>query len=322
MQLAKILLTTLLFGVLSACTPPDNENRVVGELASERIELSAEVAEPIVEILVAEGEAVSAGDILLRQNADRANARLVEATAALAQSQARLDELLRGPRTEQIRAARANVTGAVHDLDFRSADFERAKEVFAKNLASPDTLDRAKAAYDAAGANLSLRRAQLEELLTGTTVEELTQAEQTVRQFEARRELALIDVDRHEIRAPMDGITDSRLFELGERPLPGQPLMILLAGEQPYARVYVPERLRVRIKTGTRAKIYVDGLENAIEGRVRWVASEAAFTPYFALTERDRGRLSFVAKIDITEDRERLPDGVPVEVEFLLGSNQ
>ena len=322
MQPAKTLLTTLLFGVLSACAPPDNENRVVGELASERIELSAEVAEPIVEILVAEGEAVSAGDVLLRQNTDRANARLVEATAALAQSQARLDELLRGPRTEQIRAARANVAGAMHDLDFRSADFERAKKVFAKNLASPDTLDRAKAAYDAAGANLSLRRAQLEELVTGTTVEELTQAEQAVRQFEARRELALVDVDRHEIRAPVDGIADSRLFELGERPSPGQPLIILLAGEQPYARVYVPERLRVRIKIGTRAKIYVDGLENAIEGRVRWVASEAAFTPYFALTERDRGRLSFVAKIDITEDRERLPDGVPVEVEFLLGSNQ
>ena len=161
MQPAKTLLTTLLFGVLSACAPPDNENRVVGELASERIELSAEVAEPIVEILVAEGEAVSAGDVLLRQNTDRANARLVEATAALAQSQARLDELLRGPRTEQIRAARANVAGAMHDLDFRSADFERAKKVFAKNLASPDTLDRAKAAYDAAGANLSLRRAQL-----------------------------------------------------------------------------------------------------------------------------------------------------------------
>jgi len=322
MQIAKTLLTTVLFAALTACAPSHNENRIVGELTSERIELSAEVAEPIVEILVAEGVAVSAGDILLRQNADRANARLAEATAALAQAQARLDELLRGPRAEQIRAARANVTGSVHDLEFRSADFERAKEVFAKKLASPNTLDRAKAAYDAAGANLSLRRAQLEELLTGTTVEELTQAEQAVHQFEARRDLALVDVDRHTTRAPVDGITDSRLFEIGERPVPGQPMMILLAGEQPYARVYVPESMRVHIKTGTRARIHVDGLENAIEGRVRWVASEAAFTPYFALTERDRGRLSFVAKIDITEDRERLPDGVPVEVKFLLDGDQ
>ncbi len=322
MQHSKIVFSIFLFAVLAACTSPNDENRVVGELASERIELSAEVSEPIVEILVTEGVAVSAGDVLLRQNADRANARLAEATASLAQVQARLDELVRGPRAEQIRAARANVDGAVHDLEFRSADFERAKEVYEKQLASSEARDRAKAAFDAAGANLGLRRAQLEELLAGTTVEELTQAEQVVRQAEARRELALVDVDRHSLRALADGITDSRLFELGERPVPGQPVMILLAGEQPYARVYVPENLRVRIKTGTRANIFVDGLENPVEGRVRWVASEAAFTPYFALTERDRGRLSYIAKVDITEDRERLPDGVPVEVVFLLGNNQ
>ena len=69
---------------------------------------------------------------------------------------------------------------------------------------------------------------------------------------------------------------------------------------------------------GTSALIYVDGLEAPVKGRVRWVSSEAAFTPYYALTERDRGRLSYVAKVDVAESRERLPDGVPVEVEFLL----
>ena len=54
-----------------------------------------------------------------------------------------------------------------------------------------------------------------------------------------------------------------------------------------------------------------------VDGRVRWVASDPAFTPYYALTERDRGRLTYVAKVDITEERQRLPDGVPVEVEFV-----
>ncbi|MDH3955033.1 MAG: hypothetical protein OEV03_12475, partial [Gammaproteobacteria bacterium] len=55
-----------------------------------------------------------------------------------------------------------------------------------------------------------------------------------------------------------------------------------------------------------------------LAGRVRWVAHEAAFTPYFALTERDRGRLTYLAKVDIEEQQERLPDGVPVEVKLLL----
>jgi len=70
------------------------------------------------------------------------------------------------------------------------------------------------------------------------------------------------------------------------------------------------------------AVIYVDGLDTAIEGRVRWVASEAAFTPYFALTERDRGHLTFLAKVDMVEERERLPDGVPVEVDLMLSNSE
>jgi HlyD family secretion protein len=77
--------------------------------------------------------------------------------------------------------------------------------------------------------------------------------------------------------------------------------------------------MRVSIVPGTSARIFIDGLSKPMPGRVRWVSSESAFTPYFALTERDRGRLSFAAKIDIDAKAagERLPDGVPVEVEFL-----
>ena len=94
--------------------------------------------------------------------------------------------------------------------------------------------------------------------------------------------------------------------------------MIVLGGEQPYARVYVPERLRVHVDAGDNATVFVDGLDTPLQGRVRWVASEAAFTPYYALTERDRGRLSYVAKIDFDNRDRRLPDGVPVEVAFAI----
>lgn len=317
-------LLSLVAGVLAlaACESNDNENRIVGELASDRIELTAEVAEPITEILVAEGEVVSAGQVLMRQDATRANARLAEAEAALGQVQARLDELVRGPRSEQISAARASVEGARVELAFRRSDYARVQEIYDRKLVSDDLLDRAKAALDAAQSDDKLRRAQLQELLTGTTVEELAQAENAVKQAAARRDLLVVDVARHDIAAPVDGLVDSRLFEPGERPIPGQPTLIMLPGEQPHARVYVPENMRARVSAGMPAVIFVDGLDNGIDGRIRWVASEAAFTPYYALTERDRGHLTYLAKIDIDEERERLPDGVPVEVDLLLDNNE
>lgn len=315
----KTKLTALVaLTLLASCTAEENPNLVVGELASDRHELTAEVNEPILSIAISEGEVVVTGQVLIEQDSTRATGRLAEAEAALAQHQARLDELVRGPRSEQITAARANVEGATQEFEFQKSELTRIKEVHARGLASPDLLDRARAALDAAEANLKLRLAQLEERLAGTTIEELAQAEQAVKQAAARRDNAMIDVERHTLRAPIDGIVDTRLFELGERPAPGQPMVIMLSGAQPYARVFVPEPLRIRIAPGTKALIYIDGLDQAVDGRVRWVSSEAAFTPYFALTERDRGRLSYVAKVDIGETRQRLPDGVPISVEFLI----
>ena len=317
-QFAWIASTVLLAG----CADEANPNRIVGNLASDRIELTAEAQEPIVEILVAEGEAVTQGQLLLRQDSARAQARLAEAEAALGQSSARLDELVRGPRQEQITAARASVAGAADELKFRQADYARVQEIHARDLASPDLLDRARAALDAAEANYRVRRAQLEELMSGTTLEELAQAEQAVKQAEARRNLARVDLERHDIYAPADGILDSRLFEVGERPMPGQALLVMLSGAQPYALVYVPETLRVNVGPGVGATIFVDGLAEPLAGSVRWVASEAAFTPYFALTERDRGRLTYEAKIDLRLDGRRLPDGVPVAVDLTIDVTQ
>lgn len=301
---------------LAACGDGENPNLAVGTLASDRIELTAETSEPIVAVNVAEGDRVTDGQALVQQDARRATARLGEAEAALAQLQARLDELVRGPRAELIAAARANVEGATQDLKFRESELQRTREVHARGLASPDALDRAQAALDTSQANLKLRRAQLEELLAGTTVEQLAQAEQAVKQATARRDAAMVDLDRTTIRAPVDGIADTRLFEIGERPNPGQPLMVVLGGEQPYARVYVPERLRIHVRPGTPVAVRIDGLERPVSGTVRWVSGDAAFTPYFALTERDRGRLTYEAKVDLDISGERLPDGVPVEVEF------
>ena len=310
--------------LVAGCDGEDANRRSVGQLESDRIEITAEVAEPIIERLVIEGQSVEAGHLLIRQDTSRIESRIAEARASELQARARLDELIRGPRKELIVAAQANVRGAKDELEFRETDLARAQQVFEMNLASHEIRDRAKAARDNAKASLQSLEAKLEELLTGTTPEELRQAEEQVSQADARLASLAIDLERHSSSAPVNSVVDSLLFEVGERPAIGQPMAILLSGKQPYARIFVSESLRVHVTPGTRAKVYVDGLDEPLDGRVRWVASEAAFTPYFALTEHDRGRLSFAAKVDVLNATDRLPDGVPVEVEMLIGdsSNQ
>ena len=52
---------------------------------------------------------------------------------------------------------------------------------------------------------------------------------------------------------------------------------------------------------------------------MRTLSHDAAFTPYYALTQHDRGRLSYLAEVELDGvATATLPTGVPVEVRFEL----
>jgi HlyD family secretion protein len=91
--------------------------------------------------------------------------------------------------------------------------------------------------------------------------------------------------------------------------------VVLLADGTPYARVYVPEPVRVRFTAGRKASVSIDGVSTALEGTVRYVSAEATYTPYYALTQKDRSRLSYLAEVSVADPRAAaLPAGVPVRV--------
>lgn len=126
---------------------------------------------------------------------------------------------------------------------------------------------------------------------------------------------ASIARDRLVIRAPSAGRIEALPFEIGERPPRGAPIAILQVGTGPFARVYVPQAARAAIAASPSLEVYVEGYDAPFEGSVRFISSEAAFTPYFALTEHDRGRLSYLAEIDLRgEGVAALPTGLPVEI--------
>ncbi len=309
--------TLALVLLLAACNQNANHMQVMGTLEWDRIELIAETAEPIVEIRVREGDQVQAGQVVLRQETSRYQAQLDEAEAARAQAAARLAELKRGPRSERIAEARAKLAGTESVLDARNKDLERIRALVAKKLISTQDLDRAHADRDSALATRDAARAELEELVAGTTAEELKQAQDALARAEASLRATKVTLERLTIVAPRAGRIDALPYKLGERPSPGAVVAVMLGGEAPYARVYVPETLRVQISPGRLAEVHLDGTKQAFAARVRMVSQEPTFTPYFALTERDRSRLSYVAEITLTgPEASGLPAGVPVRVTF------
>jgi HlyD family secretion protein len=118
--------------------------------------------------------------------------------------------------------------------------------------------------------------------------------------------------------ATRDAYLDSLPWHVGERVTLGATLAVLLANDRPYARVYVPEPWRARLYVGDRRPVKVDGVDRPLTGVLRWIATEPAFTPYYALNASDRARLVYLAEFDL-EDGTDLPTGVPAQV--ILGDD-
>jgi HlyD family secretion protein len=306
-----------LTALLAACDQSET-TYLVGTLERDRIELKVESNEPIVAIGVADGQSVTAGDVVLTQDAARAEARLAQLAALRDQAAARLAELRRGPREELIREARANLEARRAERANALADLERTREVFERGLSSQGQLDRDETAYRTAAAREQAATQALEQLLNGTTVEELLQAEAALEAATAQVRSADLDLARTRIVAPVDGVVDKVLYQLGERPAPGTTIAVLLDSSRTFARVYVPEHLRTRVQPGESLQVRVDGVAESFNGRVRWVSADASFTPYFALTQHDRSRLSYLAEIDL-EGASDLPSGVPLQADFPAG---
>ena len=288
---------------------------MVGTLERDRIDVVVESNEPITVIHARDGQEIEVGDLVLEQDPARAAARLAQQVGLRDQAAARLAELERGPREELIREARAKLKASRALETNAQVNYRRAQEVYDRGLSSQGRLDQAETSFKTAVEQVNADSEALDRLLHGTTIEELDQAAAAVEAGEAQVRQAQLDLERTRIIAPVAGVVDKVLFRVGERPSPGTTIAVILDSSRTYARVYVPEHLRTRVTPGVDIDVRIDGEEENFSGTVRWVSSDATFTPYFALTEHDRSRLSFLAEIDIP-DAAHLPSGVPLQADF------
>ncbi len=307
------LITIILPLLLAAGCTSDTFEEALGTLERDRIVLKATANEIIVGEPVPEGSLVTAGTLLVQLDDSRARAQVAKATAELARAQAILEELRNGARPEDIAAASARVDGARAQVIETEASFVRAKQLLEQKLTAQATLDRALANRDAAEATLESAIEELLRLTNGTRQEQLDQAEAARQSAQAQLALEQHRLSELSVVATRDAYLDSLPWHVGERVDMGSTLAVLLANDRPYARVYIPETWRARLQVGDRRQVRVDGIEQPLTGVLRWIATDPAFTPYYALNANDRARLVYMAEFDL-EEGEDLPTGMPAQV--------
>lgn len=310
----KHCLVLFLLLTLIACSN-DEKTFMVGTLERDRIDITVESNEPIIALHVQDGQLLRAGDLILEQDPARLERVLAQQAALRDQSAARLAELEHGPRSETIREARAQLESARSSARNAATNLKRVEQLFTQKLSDQSTLDLATMRSETTIAAEKAANETLNRLLNGTRVEELDQAIAALEAAEAGVERIRLDIERLKVYAPIDGMLDKRLYLPGERPPIGATVCVILDTARTYARIYVPEPFRVSVQPGKQLQVRIDGDSRVFTGTVRWVSADASFTPYFALTEHDRSRLSYLAEIDVP-DAASLPSGLPLEVDF------
>lgn len=311
------LLLLLGTSLLSACSD-DTSRRAMGTLERDRITLTASASETLIRSQVQEGQQVTAGDLLLQLDTTRAQARLNSQQALLSQASAHLQELESGARPEERAAAQARVEGAKAALTEASQQLQRSRTLLTRNLTGQADVDSAIARRDSAAATLQQAQEQLAQLQNGTRSEQLAQARATVASARAQADIAARDLQDLSITAPVNGHIDALPWHTGDRLSQGAIAVTLLSDDMPYARIYLPANTLTELSVGSSVEVRIDGVPATITGTLTNIRSQPAFTPYFALNERDRAALMYLSEVRFPSDQakrlENIPSGRTLEV--------
>jgi len=302
-----ILFSTCL---LTACSD-ESGSRAIGTLERDRITLTAPASETLIESQVQEGQKVKAGDLLLQLDPTRAQARLSAQQAMLRQASAHLQELENGARPEERAAAQARVEGAQAALTEAEQQLQRSRTLLKRNLTGQADVDSATARRDSAAAALQQAQEQFAQLQNGTRSEQLVQASAAVASARAQADIAAKELQDLSIVAPLDGRIDALPWHTGDRLSQGTIAATLLSDATPYARIYLPANALPGLSIGSQVTVQIDGMAAPVTGKLTNIRSQPAFTPYFALNERDRAALMYLSEVRFASEQAQLLENIP-----------
>ncbi|HEU0152537.1 MAG TPA: HlyD family secretion protein [Arenimonas sp.] len=238
---------------------------------AERIMVSPQVGGRVVEVAVAQNQAVSRGQLLFRLDPEPLQIALDEATARLAQVS---DSA--GASRAGVREAGSGLRSSEENLRWAQQEYTRVAGLAAQGLLARKALDdarhavtEARAARDAAAAGVDRVRQQL-----GGDASAPTDELPEYRVALAAVAKARMDLAHAEVRAPVAGVVGNHDLQAGEYLAIGQSAMPLVASEGLWVEANFKETDLTRLQVGQPASVEVD----AYPGR-RWPARVVSISP-------------------------------------------
>ena len=308
----------LLAVLLLACGRPDADAvRATGTLEIVEIDVAPMVPARVLDVRVAEGATVRAGDTLAVLTQSTLSADIEGRRARLAAALAQLRDLETGARPAEIQRAEAELRAAEAEAARAAADLARLTPLAENGSISAQQLDAARTAARTAASRRDAAQEALRLLREGSRPARIQAARAEV--GNARAVLAAAERTAADLvlTAPVSGVVTSRQAEPGEVLGAGQSALTIGETARPWVRVFVNQQALPGIRVGQSATGVLDGLpDRPFAGRVVSINERAEFTPRVALTEEERADLLFGVKVEFDDPSGALKAGLPITVTF------
>jgi HlyD family secretion protein len=276
--------------------------------------LGFELGGRVQEIAVERGQLVAPGAPLVRLD-DGLEKPLRDLRAAdLSQTEAQLGLLRAGARGEDLRASEAEISALQAQEELLQKNVTRQQRLVEESALAQSVVDDAASQLQ----NASDRRRALEERLkalrSGARGEEIAAA--VARVQGARASLAAEDarLSRFELRCPAAGSVVDIHLEVGEMAAPMAPAVTIADLAHPYVDVFVPQARAPQLHVGDAMRIRVDGLPDALPGKIEHVFPKTEFTPRFLFSEAERPNLVLRMRVRVDDPKQQLHGGLPAFV--------
>jgi putative peptide zinc metalloprotease protein len=269
-----------------------------------RADARALMAGDIRKVHVAEGDTVSAGQVLAQLADEEPRARIAASEATLAQLRADLALLERGAREEEIEVARSRVATLSKKAEFSRATEQRLARARRDGGASVEEYERARGTAEVDAQQLLEAERALDLLTSPARDERVTALKAQVTREEALLAFHRVQLEQTQIRAPIAGrVTGEGLqFAVGRYLERGEVLARVEDVAERLAEIRLPESAVGEIEVGRAATARVWAYPGTgFRGTVRSIAPVA-----------EPGRFGQVVRVQIAvEDPEdRLKSGM------------
>ncbi len=185
-------------------------------IAHHKIQVGSKITGRVAWIGVEKGDRVTRDQVVVRLEDREYRAQYEQAKSAYEAALARLAELERGSRPEEIDRARADTERAEAELRADEAQFKRIQGLVNEGVAPPQALDEVKGRYDSARANLAALTKTYDLVRQGPRQEQIENGRSEAGRAKAAMDYAQTILDAAEIRVPSNGTILERNVERGE----------------------------------------------------------------------------------------------------------